>query len=81
MAALGIVYSLGRMQKKWETARDFWEGEVREEGRKAIRAAEESAAGVLDGTQQDKKLAQRLKELEDASEVVAKAEDALARLK
>lgn len=81
VAALGIVYSLGRMQKKWETARDFWEGEVREEGRKAIRAAEESAAGVLDGTQQDKKLAQRLKELEDASEVVAKAEDALARLK
>ncbi|OTA04719.1 hypothetical protein A9Z42_0052970 [Trichoderma parareesei] len=81
VAALGIVYSLGRMQKKWETARDFWEGEVREEGRKAIRAAEESAAGVLDGTQQDKNLAQRLKELEDASELVAKAEDALARLK
>ncbi|KAL7823835.1 hypothetical protein V8C26DRAFT_5140 [Trichoderma gracile] len=81
VAALGIVYSLGRMQKKWETARDFWEGEVREEGRKAIRAAEESAAGVLDGSQLDKDLAQRLKELEDASELVAKAEDALARLK
>ncbi|KAL6875489.1 hypothetical protein HDV57DRAFT_175511 [Trichoderma longibrachiatum] len=81
VAALGIVYSLGRMQKKWETARDFWEGEVREEGRKAIRAAEESAAGVLDGTQQDENTAQRIKELEDASELVAKAEDALARLK
>ncbi|TFB04195.1 hypothetical protein CCMA1212_003995 [Trichoderma ghanense] len=81
VAALGIVYSLGRMQKKWETAREFWEGEVFEEGRKAIRAAEESAAEVLDGTKQGKDSAQRLKELEDASELVAKAEDALARLK
>ncbi|KAK4067012.1 uncharacterized protein Triagg1_8012 [Trichoderma aggressivum f. europaeum] len=81
VAALGVVYSLGRMQKKWETAREFWEGEVREEGRKAIRAAEESAGEVLDGVQQDKLSAQRIKELEQASELVAKAEDALARLK
>lgn len=81
VAALGIVYSLGRMQKKWETAREFWEGEVREEGRKAVRAAEESAAEVLDGVKQDTLSAQRIKELEHASELVAKAEDALARLK
>ncbi|RFU81232.1 hypothetical protein TARUN_979 [Trichoderma arundinaceum] len=81
VAALGVVYSLGRMQKKWETAREFWEGEVREEGRKAVRAAEESAAEVLDGVQQNKLSAQRVKELERASELVAKAEDALARLK
>ncbi|KAL6700872.1 hypothetical protein J3F84DRAFT_133034 [Trichoderma pleuroticola] len=81
VAALGVVYSLGRMQKKWETAREFWEGEVREEGRKAIRAAEESAGEVLDGVQQNKLSAQRIKELEQASELVAKAEDALARLK
>ncbi|KAL7937229.1 hypothetical protein V8C35DRAFT_295119 [Trichoderma chlorosporum] len=81
VAALGVVYSLGRMQKKWETAREFWEGEVREEGRKAIRAAEESAGEVLDGVQQNKLSAQRIKELEHAGELVAKAEDALARLK
>ncbi|KAJ4863944.1 hypothetical protein T069G_00474 [Trichoderma breve] len=81
VAALGVVYSLGRMQKKWETAREFWEGEVREEGRKAIRAAEESAGEVLDGVQKNKLSTQRIKELEQASELVAKAEDALARLK
>ncbi|KAL7945469.1 hypothetical protein V8C42DRAFT_57846 [Trichoderma barbatum] len=81
VAALGVVYSLGRMQKKWETAREFWEGEVREEGRKAIRAAEESAGEVLDGVQQNKLSTHRIKELEHASELVAKAEDALARLK
>ncbi|KAI1084188.1 hypothetical protein F5B20DRAFT_287346 [Whalleya microplaca] len=40
VAALGIVWSLRRMQKQWETARAFWEGEVREEGRKAVRGVE-----------------------------------------
>ncbi|KAK2623914.1 hypothetical protein QTJ16_006548 [Diplocarpon rosae] len=40
VAALGLVWSLRRMQGKWETARNFWEGEVREEGRIAIRAVE-----------------------------------------
>ncbi|KAM0256878.1 hypothetical protein ACHAQJ_004699 [Trichoderma viride] len=81
VAALGLVYSLGRMQKKWEAAREFWEGEVREEGRKAIRGAEESASEVLDGVSQNKLSTQRIKELEHAGELVAKAEDALARLK
>lgn len=81
VAALGLVYSLGRMQKKWETARGFWEGEVREEGRKAIKAAEESTAEVLEGVQQNQLSTKRIKELEHARELVAKAEDALARLK
>ena len=36
-AALGIIWSLRRMQKKWEAARSFWENEVREEGKKAVR--------------------------------------------
>lgn len=40
VAAVGIVWSLRRMQGKWETARKFWEGEVREEGRKAVRSVE-----------------------------------------
>lgn len=40
VAALGIVWSMRRMQNQWETARAFWEGEVREEGRKAVRDAE-----------------------------------------
>ncbi|PHH86007.1 hypothetical protein CDD83_10874 [Cordyceps sp. RAO-2017] len=81
VAALGIVYSLGRMQKKWEAARSFWEGEVREEGRKAVRGAEESVASVLqapgpDGTAEDDPA-----ELDKARELVAAAEDALARMR
>ncbi|KND93400.1 hypothetical protein TOPH_01382 [Tolypocladium ophioglossoides CBS 100239] len=81
VAALGIVYSLGRMQKKWETARGFWEGEVREEGRKAVRAAEESVATVLEDDGASKTAGQQTEELQKARDLVARAEDALARMK
>ncbi|TGJ85799.1 hypothetical protein E0Z10_g3019 [Xylaria hypoxylon] len=47
VAALGIVWSMRRMQKQWETARDFWEGEVREEGRKAVRGVEDAMVLAL----------------------------------
>ncbi|KAI1425895.1 hypothetical protein F5Y12DRAFT_324979 [Xylaria sp. FL1777] len=47
VAALGIAWSMRRMQKQWETARDFWEGEVREEGRKAVKGVEEAMASAL----------------------------------
>lgn len=81
VAALGIVYSLGRMQKKWETARGFWEGEVREEGRKAVRAAEESVATALADGGAGKTAGQQTEELQKARDLVARAEDALARMK
>ncbi|KAG8424867.1 hypothetical protein J3458_001624 [Metarhizium acridum] len=81
VAALGIVYSLGRLQKRWDAARSFWEGEVREEGRKAVRGAEESVATVLEshgsnGTNG----VEEMKELQNTRELIAKAEDALARM-
>ncbi|KAG5928166.1 hypothetical protein E4U42_001171 [Claviceps africana] len=80
VAALGIVYSLGRMQKKWDAARTFWEGEVREEGRKAVRAAEESVAAVLDGEPAGGSV-DGAEGSERTRELVARAEDALARMK
>lgn len=46
VVAVGVVWSLRRMQGKWEAARKFWEGEVREEGRKAVREVE----GVVGNT-------------------------------
>ncbi|PKS10711.1 hypothetical protein jhhlp_002468 [Lomentospora prolificans] len=81
VAALGAVWSLRRLQKKWETARDFWEGEVREEGRKAVRAAEESMARAVEGEADWTGAAEGEEELEKVRELVAKAEDALARMK
>ncbi|QUC22491.1 uncharacterized protein UV8b_06732 [Ustilaginoidea virens] len=80
VAALGIVYGLGRLQRKWNAARAFWEGEVREEGRKAVRAAEESLATALKN-HASKKAAQGLEGAEEAKQLVAKAQDALAKMK
>lgn len=82
IAALGLVWSLGRLQRKWEKAREFWEGEVREEGRKAIRATEASIAEVLDrATKSEGDRTEQLHELQLAMEIIQRAEDALARLK
>ncbi|TPX08241.1 uncharacterized protein E0L32_001863 [Thyridium curvatum] len=81
VTALGLVWSLGRMQKKWEAARDFWEGEVREEGRKTIRAAESSVAHYLDQAKEEYAQGGRaVEDLERARELVEKAEAALQKL-
>ncbi|KUJ17821.1 uncharacterized protein LY89DRAFT_584813, partial [Mollisia scopiformis] len=74
VAALGVVFSLRRMQGKWETARTFWEGEVREEGRKAVRGVEGAVNGVLE--KPDQPLEGDL-ELEKAADAVEKAQAAL----
>lgn len=84
IAALGIVLSLRRLQRKWDAAREYWEGEVREEGRKAIRASEASVARVLDEASKprsDDDRAADLEELRKAEEIIERAEDALARMK
>jgi hypothetical protein len=40
LGALGLIYSLRRQQKKWDSARGFWEDEVREEGRTSLLETE-----------------------------------------
>ncbi|KAF7551477.1 hypothetical protein G7Z17_g4970 [Cylindrodendrum hubeiense] len=81
VAALGIMWSLSQLQKKWESARGFWEGEVREEGRKAVRGAEESVAEVLGGGKLVKVSTEGTEELDKVRKMVATAEDALSRMK
>ncbi|KAL2167217.1 hypothetical protein VTG60DRAFT_1593 [Thermothelomyces hinnuleus] len=85
IAALGIVLSCRRLQQKWDAAREYWEGEVREEGRKAIRATEASVAEVLDKAARTPDPAAdqgaQLKELRKAEEIITRAEEALARMK
>ncbi|WYZ38417.1 hypothetical protein EsH8_III_000331 [Colletotrichum jinshuiense] len=80
VAALGIMWSLRRLQKKWESARTYWEGEVREEGRKAVRGVEQSVAEALDGSREQDASIEGAEELRKAKELVQKAEDALKRL-
>ncbi|KAL4883069.1 hypothetical protein BJY04DRAFT_32607 [Aspergillus karnatakaensis] len=41
IAAVGLLYSLRRQQRKWEAARTFWEEEVRDNGRTALLETEE----------------------------------------
>ncbi|CAK7213880.1 hypothetical protein SBRCBS47491_001956 [Sporothrix bragantina] len=89
VAAVGYVIGLGRMQKKWEAARDFWEGEVREEGRKAVRSVEASVATALDeardaavsGGQGGADRRQQLRNLRQARALVEEAKQTLAQLK
>ncbi|EFQ34214.1 hypothetical protein CGRA01v4_03963 [Colletotrichum graminicola] len=80
VAALGVMWSLRRLQTKWETARAYWEGEVREEGRKAVRGVEQSVADALDQSREGTPV-EGAEELRKARELVEKAEDALKRLK
>ncbi|KAI0169570.1 hypothetical protein GGR52DRAFT_550597 [Hypoxylon sp. FL1284] len=83
VAALGAIWSLGRMQKQWEAARRFWEGEVREEGRKAVRAVEGDVADALEkkpGSGPREKGESR-EELDRARELVERAQELLGRLK
>lgn len=83
IAAFGIVWSLRRLQKKWETAREYWQGEVREEGRKAVRAVEISVGEALDraarkgGKAGDEALHG---DLTTARDLVRKAEEALEQM-
>ncbi|OTA98420.1 hypothetical protein M426DRAFT_325992 [Hypoxylon sp. CI-4A] len=82
VAALGIVWSLRRMQKKWETARSFWEGEVREEGRKAVRGVESVVGDALKQSQapKDSKVESQ-DELARAKGLVERAQEILGKLK
>ncbi len=47
VAALGFVWSMRRLQRRWEAARVVWEGEVREEGRRALKETEDVVGGVI----------------------------------
>ncbi|BCR94775.1 uncharacterized protein AKAW2_11821A [Aspergillus luchuensis] len=40
MAAIGLIYSLRNQQRKWESARHWFENEVREDGRTALLETE-----------------------------------------
>lgn len=82
VAALGIVWSMRRMQNRWETARGFWEGEVREEGRKAVRGVEISVDKVIKQSENTRvEDVVENSELTKARLLVEKATEALSRLK
>ncbi|KAF1834092.1 hypothetical protein BDW02DRAFT_569364 [Decorospora gaudefroyi] len=47
VAALGLTFSLRRMQSLWEGARESWQGTVREEGRRTLKHTEEAVRLII----------------------------------
>jgi hypothetical protein len=85
VAALGLTFSLRRMQKLWEGAREVWEGTAKEEGRLTLKRTEEVVrmivkaeerrrAGLIVGEDEG------VKERREAREAVRKVREALERI-
>ncbi|KAI0023630.1 hypothetical protein F4780DRAFT_728858 [Xylariomycetidae sp. FL0641] len=84
VAALGIVFALRQMQARWETAREFWEGEVREEGRKAVRGVEGVVADALERQKrikQETTMVDAQADRSKAKSLVARAQELLEKMK
>ena len=47
VAALGTVYSLRRLQTRWEQARKEWKATIREEGRRVLQFSEQQCREVV----------------------------------
>ncbi|KAK4191699.1 hypothetical protein QBC35DRAFT_486877 [Podospora australis] len=79
IAALGLVVSLRYVQKKWNEAREYWEAEVREEGRKAVRATELSVTRTLEWAKEEHpgELVARDEALTRAKDIIRQAKKAL----
>ena len=80
VAALGTVLSMGRMQKRWEGARKWWEGEAREEGRRALVFSESIVRDVLQKAAGERPAVEN-REIGVAKEAVARARAALEGVK
>jgi len=80
IAATGLVYSLRRLQKKWEYARGEWEMDVREEGRRVLRHTENLAREAVEDVQPEADEV-GIRERAVARKAVGKVREALNELK
>ncbi|PLN81583.1 hypothetical protein BDW42DRAFT_168629 [Aspergillus taichungensis] len=77
IAAVGLAYCLRRQQKQWGAAREFWEDEVREEGRTALLATEEHLGTVVrEGGRREGEVTER-----EARETLARTRKALEEVR
>jgi hypothetical protein len=74
IAALGLVWTLRRLQKKWEGERETWEAEVREHGRVVLSEVEDVLRSVV---RENERGVLRSSDLEDWS----RAKEALMQVK
>lgn len=79
VAALGLTFSLRRMQKLWEGARDSWQGTVREEGRRTVKATEDLVRFIIRSKEQGKaQVDEGAAERRQAREAIGAVREALA---
>ncbi|KAJ4377609.1 hypothetical protein N0V83_000436 [Neocucurbitaria cava] len=83
VAALGLTFSLRRMQKLWEGARESWQGTVREEGRRTLKGTEEVVRLIIRCHSRGEATVvedEGVIERREAREAVQKVRDALERI-
>ncbi|KAF2113546.1 hypothetical protein BDV96DRAFT_578003 [Lophiotrema nucula] len=80
VAALGFVYSLRRMQKLWESTREMWQAELREEGRKTLKHTEETVRLIVRRTERPTMENEGAVGRKRAREAVLRVREALGRV-
>jgi hypothetical protein len=81
VAALGLTFSLRRMQKTWEGARASWQGTVREEGRRTLKSTEDLVRLIIRSKEAGKEVVdENAIERKTAKEAVQKVREALGRM-
>ncbi|KAF2743246.1 hypothetical protein M011DRAFT_481020 [Sporormia fimetaria CBS 119925] len=80
VAALGLVFSLRRMQTTWEKAREMWAVGIREEGRKTLKATEEDVRWIVNNQGTRRLEAEGAEERRKAREAVERVREALKNL-
>ena len=81
VAALGLTFSLRRMQKLWEGARESWQGTVREEGRRTLKATEDLVRFIIRSREQGEvHVDEGAVERRQVREAVKAVREALARM-
>jgi len=84
VGVLGLTFSLRRMQKLWEGARESWQGTVREEGRRTLKGTEETVRFIIKNKEnEDRGIVvedESVRERKEAREAVARVREALERM-
>ena len=84
VGVLGLTFSLRRMQKLWEGARETWQGTVREEGRRTLKDTEETVRFIIKNKErEDRGIVvedDAVRERREAREAVAKVREALEKI-
>jgi hypothetical protein len=81
VAALGLTFSLRRMQKMWEGARESWQDTVREEGRRTLKATEDLVRLIIRSKEQGKTVVDDgAVERRRAREAIRAVREALAKM-